>query len=165
MAGWRAPRRTSQSNTSSAISNGGGCLKGGYRDRCTAGPTAHPLAVLPDLPVAIAERRLTAVPAKRLSEEPAVVLNGPRTVGKSTLLRRLGDHLGRPVIDCDDPAPKVHLVDSGVAEDPNATVIRPSPVPLTAVVSELWDPRLAWGRWGVPGFGVVAGAGRCTAVG
>ena len=65
----------------------------------------------------VAERRLTAVLAKRLSEEPVVVLNGPRTVGKSTLLRRLGDHLGRPVVDCDDPA-----VRAAVRNDPNRFV-------------------------------------------
>jgi uncharacterized protein len=65
----------------------------------------------------VAERRLTAVLAKRLSEEPVVVLNGPRTVGKSTLLRRLGHHLGRPVIDCDDPA-----VRAAVRNDPNRFV-------------------------------------------
>lgn len=52
----------------------------------------------------LAGRRLTAVVQARLTEEPVVVLNGPRTVGKSTLLGQLARHLGRPVIDCDDPA-------------------------------------------------------------
>ena len=52
----------------------------------------------------VAQRRLTAVLAARLTEEPVVILNGPRTVGKSTLLWQLGGQLGRPVIDCDDPA-------------------------------------------------------------
>jgi predicted AAA+ superfamily ATPase len=42
-----------------------------------------------------------------------VVLNGPRTVGKSTLLSQLGEHLGRAVIDCDDPATR-----SAVRDDP-----------------------------------------------
>ncbi|MFC4532432.1 AAA family ATPase [Sphaerisporangium dianthi] len=33
-----------------------------------------------------------------------LVLNGPRTVGKSTLLAELARDLDRNVIDCDDPA-------------------------------------------------------------
>jgi len=51
----------------------------------------------------LAERRLAAVLASRLTEEPVVVLNGPRTVGKSTLLAQLADSLGQTVLDCDDP--------------------------------------------------------------
>lgn len=65
----------------------------------------------------VADRRLTEVLATRLTEEPVVVLNGPRTVGKSTLLRQLGSQLGRPVIDCDDPA-----VRAAVRNDPNGFV-------------------------------------------
>ena len=45
-----------------------------------------------------------AVLTGRLGEEPATVLNGPRTVGKSTLLHALADRVGAVVIDCDDPA-------------------------------------------------------------
>jgi predicted AAA+ superfamily ATPase len=52
----------------------------------------------------LAKRRLGDVVEARLSEEPVIVLNGPRTVGKSTLLSQLGERLGRAVIDCDDPA-------------------------------------------------------------
>jgi predicted AAA+ superfamily ATPase len=37
----------------------------------------------------LAERRLEEVVEARLAEEPVVVLNGPRTVGKSTLLSEL----------------------------------------------------------------------------
>ncbi|MBO0803313.1 MAG: ATP-binding protein [Nocardiopsaceae bacterium] len=51
----------------------------------------------------LAERRLTDVIERRLTEEPVIVVNGPRTVGKSTLLSELGQRTGRPVIDCDDP--------------------------------------------------------------
>lgn len=51
-----------------------------------------------------AQRRLTAVLEARLGEEPVIVLNGPRTVGKSTLLAELAQRCGRPVLDCDDPA-------------------------------------------------------------
>lgn len=46
-----------------------------------------------------------------------VVLNGPRTVGKSTLLSQLAERLGRPVIDCDDPATR-----SAVRNDPGRFV-------------------------------------------
>jgi predicted AAA+ superfamily ATPase len=52
----------------------------------------------------LAERRLVDVAEARFAEEPVLVLNGPRTVGKSTLLDQLAGRLGRPVIDCDDPA-------------------------------------------------------------
>jgi len=52
----------------------------------------------------LAKRRLGEVVGARLAEEPVVVLNGPRTVGKSTLLSQLAGRIGRPMIDCDDPA-------------------------------------------------------------
>src|SRR5580700_2060444 len=61
----------------------------------------------------LAKRRLGEVLEARLAEEPVVVLNGPRTVGKSTLLSQLGGHLGRAVIDCDDLATR-----AAVREDP-----------------------------------------------
>ena len=61
----------------------------------------------------LARRRLVDVVEARLAEEPVVVLNGPRTVGKSTLLRELGERLGRAVIDCDEPATR-----SAVRDDP-----------------------------------------------
>ena len=58
-------------------------------------------------------RRLAEVLAGRLTEEPVFVLNGSRTVGKSTLLSQLAQQFGRPVIDCDDPATR-----SAVRDDP-----------------------------------------------
>jgi predicted AAA+ superfamily ATPase len=61
----------------------------------------------------LADRRLADVLEGRLAEEPVIVLNGPRTVGKSTLLAHLATRLGRPVIDCDDPATR-----SAVRDDP-----------------------------------------------
>jgi predicted AAA+ superfamily ATPase len=70
-----------------------------------------------------AERRLTSILTGRLSEEPAIVLNGPRTVGKSTLLRALAERLGRTVIDCDDPATR-----AAVRNDPGRFVAGPPPV-------------------------------------
>lgn len=52
-----------------------------------------------------------------------VVLNGPRTVGKSTLLSQLAERLGRTVIDCDDPATR-----SAVRADPGRFVESSEPV-------------------------------------
>src|SRR4051812_23498645 len=68
----------------------------------------------------IAPRQLTAVLARRLTEEPALVLNGPRTVGKSTLLHALADRLGSPAIDSDDPATR-----AAVHADPGRFVSGP----------------------------------------
>jgi predicted AAA+ superfamily ATPase len=44
----------------------------------------------------LAKRRLEGVVEARLAEEPVVVLNGPRTVGKSTLLSELADRRQGP---------------------------------------------------------------------
>ncbi|MFF5226950.1 ATP-binding protein [Dactylosporangium sp. NPDC000521] len=71
----------------------------------------------------LAERRLAAVLVDRLSEEPTVVLNGPRTVGKSTLLAGCARRLGRTVIDCDDPATR-----AAVRNDPGRFVEGPGPI-------------------------------------
>ena len=71
----------------------------------------------------LAERRLVDVAAARFAEEPVLVLNGPRTVGKSTLLGQLAGRLGRPVIDCDDPATR-----SAVRADPGRFVESAEPV-------------------------------------
>jgi uncharacterized protein len=71
----------------------------------------------------LVKRRLVDVAAARVAEEPVLVLNGPRTVGKSTLLSQLAERLGRPVIDCDDPATR-----SAVRADPGRFVESAEPV-------------------------------------
>jgi uncharacterized protein len=71
----------------------------------------------------LAKRRLTAVLADRLHEEPTIVLNGPRTVGKSTLLTALAQRTDRTVIDCDDPATR-----AAVRNDPGRFVGGAAPV-------------------------------------
>lgn len=71
----------------------------------------------------VAERRLTEVLATRLTQEPVVVLTGPRTVGKSTLLTDLSQRLRRPIIDCDRPDTL-----SAVRNDPMRFVSGPAPV-------------------------------------
>ncbi len=71
----------------------------------------------------LADRWLTVVLADRLAEEPTVVLNGPRTVGKSTLLSSLAQRLGKVVVDCDDPATR-----AAVRNDPGRFVAGPGTV-------------------------------------
>jgi uncharacterized protein len=71
----------------------------------------------------LAERRLIDVAGARFLEEPVLILNGPRTVGKSTLLDQLAGRLGRPVIDCDDPATR-----SAMRADPGRFVESAEPV-------------------------------------
>ncbi len=48
------------------------------------------------------ERRLGEVVLRRMSDEPVIVLQGPRAVGKSTLLRELAASRDRDVIDLDE---------------------------------------------------------------
>ena len=106
----------------------------------------------------IAQRRLTTVLDRRLLEEPALVLNGPRTVGKSTLLHGLGDRLGRTVIDCDDPATR-----SAVRQDPGRFVAGPPPVLIDEYqhVPELLDAiKAALNQDLSPGRFVLAGSTR-----
>ena len=49
-----------------------------------------------------------------------LVLHGPRTVGKSTLLAEVAARTGRRVIDCDDPATR-----AAVRADPGRFVAGP----------------------------------------
>jgi predicted AAA+ superfamily ATPase len=106
----------------------------------------------------LAERRLTEVLQGRLAEEPVVVLNGPRTVGKSTLLGQLAHKLGRPVIDCDDPATR-----SAVRNDPARFVESDEPVLIDEYqhVPELLDAiKAQLNRDLRPGRYVLAGSTR-----
>jgi predicted AAA+ superfamily ATPase len=99
-----------------------------------------------------------AVLTRRLGEEPAIVLNGPRTVGKSTLLHALADSVGRVVIDCDDPATR-----AAVRADPGRFVAGPSPVLIDEYqhVPELLDAiKAELNRDLSPGRYVLAGSTR-----
>jgi len=58
-----------------------------------------------------------------MREEPVVILTGPRTVGKSTLLAALADEFDRPVLDLDRPDAR-----AAAASDPGFIVSGPGPV-------------------------------------
>src|SRR5271170_4082118 len=106
----------------------------------------------------LAERRLVDVAEARFAEEPVLVLNGPRTVGKSTLLGQLAGRLGRPVIDCDDPATR-----SAVRADPGRFVESAEPVLIDEYqhVPELLDAiKAQLNRDLRPGRYVLAGSTR-----
>jgi hypothetical protein len=106
----------------------------------------------------MASRRLTAVLKDRLSEEPVVVLNGPRTVGKSTLLADIAKRHGQQVIDCDDPATR-----SAVRNDPSRFVASSKPVFIDEYqhVPELLDAiKAELNRDLQPGRYVLAGSTR-----
>jgi predicted AAA+ superfamily ATPase len=61
----------------------------------------------------IVPRRLGAVALDRLREEPVLLLQGPRAVGKSTLLRHLAAETRARLLDLDDVATR-----DAVAADP-----------------------------------------------
>jgi predicted AAA+ superfamily ATPase len=110
----------------------------------------------------LAERRLVGVAEARFAEEPVLVLNGPRTVGKSTLLGQLAGRLGRPVIDCDDPATR-----SAVRADPGRFVESAEPVLIDEYqhVPELLDAiKAQLNRDLRPGRYVLAGSTRYAAI-
>jgi len=65
----------------------------------------------------IVTRRLLEVASERLTDEPVIALQGPRTVGKSTLLGELARSRGVEVIDLDEPATR-----AAVLADPSAFV-------------------------------------------
>ncbi len=49
-------------------------------------------------------RRTLAIVVERMSDDPVVLLEGPRSVGKSTLLKEVTEESGGRLIDLDDPA-------------------------------------------------------------
>ncbi|HWY18202.1 MAG TPA: ATP-binding protein [Solirubrobacteraceae bacterium] len=71
----------------------------------------------------IVARRLLEVTSERLEDEPVIALQGPRTVGKSTLLGELASAHGVEVVDLDEPATR-----AAVLADPSAFVGGSSPV-------------------------------------
>lgn len=100
-------------------------------------------------------RRVLALVLARLAEEPVVALQGPRTVGKSTLLGEVADRHGVAVIDLDEPA-----VRDAVRADPGTFTagappvcideFQKAPVVLDAIKAEL-NRRLEPGRFVLTG--------------
>src|ERR1017187_419916 len=106
----------------------------------------------------IVERRLDEVVSRRMELEPVVVLQGPRAVGKSTLLRTLAMARGREVIDLDDLATR-----DAVAADPALFVRGEGPVLIDEFqhVPELLDAiKAELNRDGSPGRYVLTGSTR-----
>jgi predicted AAA+ superfamily ATPase len=60
------------------------------------------------------ERRATMVAYGRTKEEPVILLEGPRSTGKSTLIRALAAELGTKALDFDDP-----VIREDAARDPD----------------------------------------------
>ncbi len=108
------------------------------------------------------ERRIRQIVLDRMTEEPLVLLQGPRTVGKTYLLNDLAAHFRTEVVDLDDP-PTLDAVRS----DPATFVGGPSPVlideyqhepaVLAAIKAEL-NKDLRPGRF------LLAGSTRTTAI-
>jgi predicted AAA+ superfamily ATPase len=69
------------------------------------------------------ERRLERVCRQLLAEEAVLAIEGPRTVGKSTLLRALAATAGVEVLDFDDPATR-----QAAEADPVTIASGPAPV-------------------------------------
>ncbi len=58
------------------------------------------------------KRRLQPVIESLLRDEPVIAVHGPRTVGKSTIMRALADVAGRTVVDLDDRETRVSVEDN-----------------------------------------------------
>lgn len=106
----------------------------------------------------IVDRRLGEVVRRRLDDEPVVVLQGPRAVGKSTLLRALAASRGREIVDLDDLATR-----DAARADPALFVRGQAPVLIDEFqhVPELLDAiKAELNRDGSPGRFVLTGSTR-----
>jgi hypothetical protein len=103
-------------------------------------------------------RRARAVARSRLSDAQVLVLSGPRSVGKSTLLRALAKDLDRTVVDLDDPATR-----RAVEADPLRFLDGPRPVLVdeyARVPESVEVVKALLNRDGSPGQFVLAGSTR-----
>ncbi len=115
---------------------------------------------MPRALIEIVARRLGTVVAERMRDEPVVVLQGPRAVGKSTLLRELARVQRREVIDLDDLGTR-----DAVRADPALFVRGEAPVLIDEFqhVPELLDAiKAELNRDGAPGRFVLTGSTRYT---
>ncbi len=107
-------------------------------------------------------RRLVDIASGRMAEAPVVLLQGPRSVGKSTLLGLLARRYDADVVDLDDPR-----VRAAVDDDPGLFVsgrgpvfideYQRAPILLDSIKAEL-------NRDGSPGRFVLAGSTRFEAL-
>ena len=107
-------------------------------------------------------RRVLPLALERLVDDPVVLLEGPRSVGKSTLLRDIAQSCGAVLLDLDDPPTR-----DAIATDPTpfvagtATVCideyQKAPIVLDAIKAEL-------NRDGRPGRFVLTGSTRHDAL-
>lgn len=107
-------------------------------------------------------RRIDEVLAERMTESPVVALQGPRSVGKSTVLRDVVRRHGVGVVDLDDPAVLRLVVDDpGGFVDSRAPVCideyQRAPVVLDAIKARL-------NRSSDPGGFVITGSTRFDAL-
>lgn len=103
-------------------------------------------------------RRVLAVAMERMADDPVLLLEGPRSVGKSTLLREIADLRGARILDLDDVATR-----DAVAADPGTMIAgdqpvcideyQKAPVVLDAIKAEL-------NRGATPGRFVLTGSTR-----
>jgi predicted AAA+ superfamily ATPase len=110
----------------------------------------------------LAKRRLLPATQALMAEEPVLILTGPRTVGKSTLLSQLAGDSGRSIVDCDDPATR-----AAVRNDPGRFVAAPGPVFIDEYqhVPEVLDAiKAELNKDLQPGRFVLAGSTRYSAV-
>lgn len=75
------------------------------------------------MPASIINRRILSVVEERLTEAPVVVLQGARSVGKSTVLAELARHYDVEITDLDDVAVRLR-----VQASPSDAVRGPAPV-------------------------------------
>ena len=75
------------------------------------------------MPSELIDRRILSVVADRMTEAPVVLLQGARSVGKSTVLAQLARQYDVEITDLDDPS-----VRARVAASPSDAVVGPPPV-------------------------------------
>jgi predicted AAA+ superfamily ATPase len=71
----------------------------------------------------VVDRRVSSILTALTREEPGIALHGPRSVGKSTVLRAFAADCGVPVVDLDDP-----LVLEAVRSSPASAAGEQTPV-------------------------------------
>lgn len=108
------------------------------------------------------ERRVHDLALARLEEEPLLLLQGPRTVGKTFLLHQLAEARGGEVIDLDDPPTRDAVrTDAATLVSGSGPIFideyQHEPAVLAAVKAELNNDLR-------PGRFVLAGSTRSTAV-